>query len=73
MGAAARLLGGLAMLVVTGLFAFQLDDALPAGGDLGDALGTGFYAGAIGGLLALASGFVPSGWTTRREVRSDVT
>jgi hypothetical protein len=67
-GAAARLFGGLAMLAVCGLFAFQLNEALGTADTLGDALGTGFYIGAIGGFLALMSGFVPTGWLGRREV-----
>ena len=70
MGTGLRLLGGVAMLIVAGLFAYQIDQSLPGGGDV---LGTGFYVGAIGGFLAFISGFLPESWAARREVvRSSV-
>lgn len=72
--AGARVLGGLLMLVVAGLFAYQLhevlDDAFP-GSSLTDALDTGFYVAAISGLVALVSGFMPSGWSRRRTVSDE--
>ncbi|MDQ1431350.1 MAG: hypothetical protein QOF40_1952 [Actinomycetota bacterium] len=72
-GAGARLFGGLATLVVVGLFLYQLsrltDDF---GGNVGDALDTGFYLAAIGGLIAFVSGFMPSGWLRRRTVDREV-
>jgi hypothetical protein len=76
MGAGVRLFGAVATLVVVGAFAYQLNRAVDAfgGGDLTDVLDTGFYVAAAGGLVALVSGMIPSGWKTRREVvRSDVT
>jgi hypothetical protein len=74
-GSALRMLGGVGVLIVCGLFAYQFDQSLGGGADnLGDALGTGFYIAAIGGFLAFVSGFVPEAWFNRRErvVRSDV-
>ena len=69
MGAGVRLFGALGTLVITGVFAYQLHRTVDAlGGDLGDVLDTGFYLAAIGGLVALVSGLMPSGWRTRREV-----
>lgn len=71
MGAALRLVGGIGTLIVVGLFAFQLNEAVDDA-DLGGALGTGWYVAVIGAFLALASGFVPEAWTRRSEViRSD--
>jgi hypothetical protein len=67
MGAALRLIGGAGTLIVVGLFAFQLSESLD-GADLGSALSTGWYVAAIGGFLALASGFVPDEWRRRDEV-----
>jgi hypothetical protein len=72
-GAGARMIGGLLTLVVAGLFLYQLsrltDDV---GGNVGDALDTGFYLAAIGGLIAFVSGFLPSGWLRRRTVDREV-
>jgi hypothetical protein len=70
LGAGLRLFGGAAMLVVAGLFAYQLNRWFggPRGnGDISDVLGTGFYVGTIGGLLAFASGLVATPWAARRE------
>ena len=71
-GAGARIFGGLGVLVVAGLFAYQLsrltDDF---GGSVSDALDTGFYFAAIGGLIGFVSGFLPSGWAARRTVEQD--
>jgi hypothetical protein len=69
MGAGARLFGGIALLAVAGVFAYQLDRTL--GGfrsGLGDVLGSGFYVGAIAGILACVSAMLPSGWGARREI-----
>jgi hypothetical protein len=65
-GTGLRLFGGVAMIVVAGLFAYQIDRSLPGVG--GDVLGTGFYVGAIGGFLAFISGFLPETWAARRRV-----
>ncbi len=62
-GVMLRFIGGLAMLVVAGVFAYQLNrvtGSAHGGPDLGDALGTGFYVGAIGGVLAFIGGLLPS-------------
>ena len=59
------------MLIVVGAFAYQLDRTLNGTRvDLGDVLGTGFYVGAIGGVLGLIGGLMPAPWVGRREVRS---
>jgi hypothetical protein len=70
MGAGVRLFGAIGTLVVAGLFAYQLHRALDAfpGAKLGDALDTGFYFAAIGGVVAFVSGFLRSGWSVRRTV-----
>jgi hypothetical protein len=62
LGAGLRVFGAVVMLVVAAAFAYQVNGALPTGTGLGDVLETGFYVWVIGGLFALASGFVPSGW-----------
>ena len=63
-----RLVAGLGTLIVVGLFAYQLarvvDDA--GTGDLGDALGTGWYVAALAGFLLVVSAFVPTAWRVRR-------
>jgi hypothetical protein len=70
-GKGARIFGGLGVLVVAGLFAYQLsrltDDL---GGSMSDALDTGFYFAAIGGLIGFVSGFLPSGWAARPHSRA---
>jgi uncharacterized YccA/Bax inhibitor family protein len=70
--AGARIVGALGVLAVVGLFAFQLHQALDAfpGTGLSDQLDTGFYVAAIAGLVALVSGFMPSGWARRRIVET---
>ena len=70
MGAGARLFGGIAVLVVVAVFAYQTDQSLDGfpGVDFTDVLDTGFYVAAISGIIALVSGMLPSGWGTRREV-----
>jgi hypothetical protein len=67
MGAALRFVGAIGTLVVVGLFAFQLSEAID-GGDLGGTLGTGWYVATVGAFLSLASGLVPETWTRRSEV-----
>jgi hypothetical protein len=50
------------------LFAVQthyLTDRVP-GVSMWDVLDTGFYVAAIASVVALVSGFMPSGWTRRR-------
>ncbi len=67
-----RALGGLAALVVCALFVWQLNDLADRfGQSLGDALDTGFYVCAIGGLLALISAAFPSGWAGRSVDRTE--
>ncbi len=73
MGAALRLVGALGTLVVVGLFAFQLSEAVD-GVDLGGSLGTGWYFATVGAFLSLASGLVPETWAGRTEVvRTETT
>ena len=68
-GTGVRLVGAVGTLIVAGLFAYQVHRVVDAfGGDLGDALDTGFYLAAIGGIVAFVSGFFPTLWRTRREV-----
>jgi hypothetical protein len=72
----ARILGGLGVLVVTVLFAIQLNYLADrtAGASAWDQLQTGFYIAAVAGLVALVSGFMTSGWTRRRtsETEADI-
>src|SRR5262245_12906805 len=69
MGSMLRLIGAIGVLAVAGVFAYQLHRTTDAlGGDLGDALDTGFYFAAIGGIVAFVSGFFPTGWGARRDV-----
>ncbi len=73
MGAALRFVGAVGTLVVVGLFAYQLSEAID-GADLGGSLGTGWYVATIGAFLSLASGLVPDTWARRSEVvRSETT
>ena len=70
MGAGVRLFGAIGALVVAGLFAYQLHRTVNAfGGDLGDVLDSGFYAAAIGGVVAFVSGLLPSGSRTASRDR----
>ena len=63
---------GLGVLVVAGLFAYQLNRLTDDfGSSVSDALDTGFYFAAIGGLIGFVSGFLPSGWAARRTVEQD--
>jgi len=69
LGAGVRMFGAVGVLVVTGLFAYQLYRAVDAfGGALDDALDTGFYFAAIGGLLALVSALMSSSYRRRAAV-----
>jgi len=63
-----RLVAGLGTLIVVGLFAFQLGQVVDdsGAGDLGDALGTGWYVAALAGFLLVVSAFVPTAWRVRR-------
>jgi len=68
-GAPARLLAGLAMVAVAVLFGYQLHEVLrDQGGSLGNALNTGFYFAAIGGVVGLISGLMPTYLAGRRTV-----
>jgi hypothetical protein len=70
---AARVIGSLLVLVVVGLFAWQLHEALDdlGGGSIWDAFDSGVYVAAIAGLVGLVSGFMPSGWSRRRWSETD--
>jgi hypothetical protein len=64
----ARVIGALGAIAVVVLFAVQthyLTDRVP-GVSMWDVLDTGFYVAAIASVVALVSGFMPSGWTRRR-------
>jgi len=63
-GGAARIGGAFAILVVVGIFAYQVDRAIEVfpGASLGDALDVGFYLAGVGALLVLGSGLLPDGW-----------
>ncbi|HEV2309925.1 MAG TPA: hypothetical protein VGU73_05345 [Acidimicrobiia bacterium] len=69
LGAGLRFLGGVAVLAVAGVFAYQLSEIVSFaqnGSDVGDVLSTGFYLAAVGGLFALASAFARTAWFGRR-------
>jgi len=69
----ARVIGALGVLVVVVLFAVQLNyvvDSTP-GVSVWDLLDTGFYVAGIAGIVALVSGFMPSGWTRRHWSESE--
>jgi hypothetical protein len=71
----ARIIAGLGIIAVVALFAVQLHyltDRIP-GASVWDALDTGWYVAAIAGLVALVSGFLPSGWRRRRWTESEVS
>src|SRR5262245_39160892 len=67
LGAGLRIFGGIATLAIVLFYAWQLDNTLSGfpGADLGDVLGVGAYVAGVSGILALASGFVPS--SSRRQ------
>ena len=61
LGRGLRGFGGFATLVVSGLFAYQLNGLLAhSGTNLGDVLSTGFYLAAVGGLFSFSSSFARS-------------
>lgn len=70
-GAVLRIVAGLGTLAVVALFVFQTDNIAVSGNAL-DLLDVGTYVAAIGGFLAFVSGFVPTGWQTRRTVEHDL-
>ena len=66
LGRGLRGFGGFVMLVVTGLFAYQLNALLAhSGTNLGDVLSTGFYLAAVGGLFSFSSSFARSATPAR--------
>ena len=69
----ARITASVGILVVVTLFAVQLNYAVDrsSGGSVWDALDTGFYVAAIAGLVGLVSGFMPSGWVSRRSSEAE--
>lgn len=68
-GDVARVFAGLGVLIVAGVFAYQLDRAGNAfGADLGSLLDTGFYVAVIGGFLAWVSAMLPESWGVRHDV-----
>ncbi|MET0421462.1 MAG: hypothetical protein ABW073_07135 [Acidimicrobiia bacterium] len=71
---AARIIGGLGVLVVVVLFAVQVRDLVDRfpGANMWDTLDTGWYVAAISGLVAFVSGFLPSGWTRREYTEAEV-
>jgi hypothetical protein len=67
-----RMLSGLAALVVVGVFAYQLSEALgDAEGGVFDHLDVGWYLAVVGGMVTLIAASVPFGATRRvDEVRT---
>jgi hypothetical protein len=68
LGRGLRAFGGLATLVVVGVFAYQLSELVGLfhnGTNVGDVLSTGWYLAAVGGFFSLASAFAPSPSSTR--------
>jgi hypothetical protein len=61
MGAGARFVGSVGVLIVTGVFAYQLNRTVSANSSLGDVLDTGFYFAAIGALIGLVSAILTAG------------
>ena len=63
-GGAARIGGAFAILVIVGIFAFQVDRAIEVfpGASLGDALDVGVYVAGVSALLVVGSGLLPDGW-----------
>jgi len=68
-GGVLRVVAGVATLAVVALFAYQVDDVVT--GDTIDVLDTGLYIAAVGGLLMLVSGFLPTWLHRRRADRYD--
>jgi hypothetical protein len=69
----ARVIAGFLLLVVVVVFAVQVNSAVDQtpGVSVWDQLDTGFYVAGIAGIVALVSGFMPSGWMRRRWTESD--
>jgi hypothetical protein len=63
-GGPARIGGAFAVLVIAGVFAYQVDRAIDVfpGASLGDALDVGFYFAVVSALLVLGSGLLPGDW-----------
>jgi hypothetical protein len=71
-GDVARVFGGLGVLIVAGVFAYQLDRAgNDFGADLGSLLDTGYYVAVIGGFLAWVSAMLPESWGVRRDFEQE--
>jgi len=61
MGAVPRVVGAIGVVIVAGLFAYQLDHEIAAfpGTKLSDVLAAGFYVAMIGGILGFVSAVLP--------------
>jgi hypothetical protein len=61
-GVTLRIVGAIGVLIVAGVFAYQLDRAIAAfpGTKLSDVLDAGFYVATIGGILAFVSAVLPT-------------
>jgi hypothetical protein len=61
-GATPHAFAAIGVLIVTGVFAYQLDRAIATfpGTKLSDVLAAGFYVAAIGGILAFVSAVLPT-------------
>jgi hypothetical protein len=72
-GSGLRVLAGLLTMVVVGVYAYQLHEAVDAvGASFSDALDPGFYVAAVAGIAGFVSGFVPTTLPGRRVERVDV-
>jgi hypothetical protein len=71
-GSGLRVLAGLLMMVVVGVYAYQVHEVTDAlGVTFGDALDSGFYVAAVAGVIGFVSGFVPTTLPARRVDRVD--
>jgi hypothetical protein len=61
-GATPRVVGAIGVLIVTGVFAYQLDQEIATfpGTKLSDVLDAGVYVATIGGILAFVSAVLPT-------------
>jgi hypothetical protein len=61
-GATPRVVGAVGVLIVTGVFAYQLDQTIATfpGTKLSDVLDAGFYVATLGGVLAFVSAVLPT-------------